>query len=446
VELTLGRNGYQAQIGGAGNIARLRELAYALGAPRLDAADALSGSADELSIHAAGPWLPSTDIGVESPASLPTPDSRPLPGQPSRRIKTKLAPATATELPPSPAPGRDSLAGTILLRRALWSPGFLVSPVTLSQASVQISSANLTFASAFTFGGAKESAKEAEPKKAEPAKPELKTTAPKNTQANPAPEPPSAANPAIVRGTVTVTSPIVCATASCHPHLELQFASLNAAELQSALLNAPHAQGFFAPLIDRMRASQPSHLPEFDAGIDVAALTVGPLTFPFSARLHPQHGDFFIDSWTAGLFGGSAQGTGQVTLASGQPAYALEGSFEQAGGSQLAAFTGLHGSGGTVSGSGQVQLSGLIAKDLAASATGQIRFDWQAGTIQIPGQPSLSRFDDWSGTATLAGGKAELGANTLVHGKQTFTVAGSLPFAEPAKLAIAPPPAKAEQK
>lgn len=446
VEVTLGQNGYQAQIDGAGSIARLRELAYALGTPELDAVDALSGYADELSLRAVGPWLPSTDIGVESPAPPPTPTPKAQLSRPSRRVKTSLAPATLPQLPSIPVSGKDSFTGTILLRRALWSPGFLASPVTFTQASVQLSSANLAFASSFTFGGALEPAKEAEPnqpRQTEPRKTDAKTTPSPNTRANSAPEPPSSSS--TVRGTVTLTSPIVCA-ATCRPQVHLYFTSLNAAELQSALLNTPRSQGFFAPLLDRMRSTQPASLPDFDAELDAASLTLGPLTFPFKAKFHPQHGDFLIDNWTAALFGGSAQGTGQVTLTNGKPAYAIEGSLEQANGSQLAAFTGLHASSGTVSASGQIQLAGLKAKDLAASATGQIRFDWHAGVIQIPNQPTLSRFDDWSGTATLASGHAELGANTLVHGKQTVTVSGSLPFAEPAKLSAEPSPVKTGQK
>lgn len=461
VQMTLAREGYEAQIEGTGNIARLRELAYALGTPRLQAIDVLNGSVDQVSLHAAGPWLPSTDIGVEISASSPPsqdsneellPHSAPAvheKGAASAKVSSASGPTSA------PIPNKDTLGGTILLRRASWSPAYLVSPVTLNQAALNLSLVNLTFTSGFTFGGAKEPAQKPEPqnpgaKNPEASKTDAQAAAATPAAGAPAPASSSPASSSIVRGSVTINSSIACAAAECQPHVQLHFAALNAADLQSALLNAPRPKGFFAPFIDSIRSSQPSTLPDFDAEIDVTSFTVGPLTFPFTAKLHPRRGDFLIDSWTASLFGGSAQGTGQVTLADGKPAYSLDGSFNQANGSSLAAFAGVHATGGTVSGTGQVQLSGLTAKDLAASAKGQIHFDWHSGSIQvpgqIPGQPSVSRFDDWSGAATLSGGKAELGENSLVHGRQTVTLSGSMPFGEPPKLAIAPAVTKPEPK
>lgn len=452
VQMTLARNGYEAQIDGAGNIARLRELAYALGTPRLDAVNALSGSADQLSLHATGPWLPSTDIGVEAIASsTSSQDSsqgqlpQPVPAS-HEKSATSAKVSPASNPIPGPTPSKDTLAGTVLLKRASWSPAYLASPVTLNQATLNLSLTNLAFASDFTFGGAKEPVAPPEPKNPEPPKAEAKSPVSHAADAAPAAGAPTPASSSIVRGTITINSPVACATAECRPHVQLHFAALNAADLQSALLNAPRPKGFFAPLIESMRSSQPPALPDFDAEVDVASFTVGSLTFPFTAKLHPQRGDLLIDTWTAGIFSGSARGTGKITLANGKPAYALDGSFNQVNGSSLAAFAGLHAGNGTIAGTGQIQLAGLTAKDLAASTTGQVHFDWHDGSIQIPGQPSTSRFDDWSGAAALSGSKAELGENSLVHGRQTLTLSGSVPFGAPAKLAIVPAAAKPEPK
>ncbi len=445
VQLIFGQNGYQAEMDGAGNITRLRELAYALGTPHLDVADTLSGSVDQLALHAAGPWLPSSDIGVEtapSPAPVPVPGEASQPAQP---VSGKSA-ASAAPLPPiAPFPVKDSLSGTVVMRRAIWSPAFLVSPVTLSQVSFGLSSANLTFASDFNFGSAKEPIREAEPKAAKPQNPEPKSEASAKTGNAPVAETQNITGSRAIRGSVIISSPIVCPVGKCQPQMQLHFVTLNAADLQSDLLNTPQPQGFLAPLIDRMRSSAPAKLPDFDAEIHVDSLTLGTLAFPFSAKLHPQQGNFILDNWTATLFGGSVEGTGEVSLTDGKPTYSLDGSFKQANGSSLAAFTGLHASGGAISGSGQIQLTGLTVKDLAASVKGKLHFDWQGGSLQVPGQPAVSRFDDWSGDTSLSAGKAELDANTLSHGKQSVTVSGSLPFGEPAKLAFAPP-AKAEQK
>jgi hypothetical protein len=79
-----------------------------------------------------------------------------------------------------------------------------------------------------------------------------------------------------------------------------------------------------------------------------------------------------------------------------------------------------------------VELTGATAHDLAAAAKGTLDFDWKRGGVN----PELARFEHWSGTATLAGGALQLGANQLTQAGHSLTVKGSIPLSGPAKLSV----------
>jgi hypothetical protein len=108
--------------------------------------------------------------------------------------------------------------------------------------------------------------------------------------------------------------------------------------------------------------------------------------------------------------------------------------------------------GGPVSGSGSITLSGLTAKDLQTSAVGNMHFDWLHGVLSTAATASPdtraqetksetkpeTKFDDWNGTFSIQGGKAQLGQNQMMLGKRSASMAGTIPFGGPVKLSVVP--------
>jgi len=129
----------------------------------------------------------------------------------------------------------------------------------------------------------------------------------------------------------------------------------------------------------------------------------------------------------------------------GKPQYGFDGSFTHLSAAPLGALVGAHWTGGAVSGSGNLQLSGRSAEDLAASAAGTVHFDWQhgaglarAGLAGAGLAAAESAFDDWSGTAAIQDGKVVLGENTLRARRKSSSLVGSIPFSGPVELTVAP--------
>ena len=92
-----------------------------------------------------------------------------------------------------------------------------------------------------------------------------------------------------------------------------------------------------------------------------------------------------------------------------------------------------------MSGSGRIEVSRLTEKELAASAAGEIHFDWLRGTIPAGAKnaPEVG-FDDWSGVVSVQGGNVKLGENVLRAGQRSSSVAGTIPLGGPASLTVAP--------
>jgi hypothetical protein len=231
----------------------------------------------------------------------------------------------------------------------------------------------------------------------------------------------------------------------CLPHVQLRFGALDAALVEAALEADPEAKSVFSPLTDRMRSSSSDHLkmPESVISAQADSLVLGPVTLQKpTMHLRSKAGEIQIANWEAATLGGSAKGTGSIVWDGGKPEYSLEGSFTQLSGSAVATLLDGRWAGGSLDGSGKVTLSGLAPKDLASSAVGDLHFDWQHGSIfvggLVPGSAPASgtRFDDWSGVAAIGAGKLEAGKSSMIAGRRSYSVQGTMPFGEPAKLTL----------
>ena len=71
-----------------------------------------------------------------------------------------------------------------------------------------------------------------------------------------------------------------------------------------------------------------------------------------------------------------------------------------------------------------------------------MHFDWKRGDGLTVGETEAASFDDWSGTASIQGGKLQLGENSLAARRRKSSLAGTIPFsatgADAAKLTVAP--------
>ncbi len=151
------------------------------------------------------------------------------------------------------------------------------------------------------------------------------------------------------------------------------------------------------------------------------------------------------------MLGGEATGTGKISYGDGPPKYTVDGSFSGVTGPSLGSLVNANWTGGPINGSGSLSLAGLIGSELAASADGSLKFDWAHGSATLDHLPAM-RFDRWSGSFAIKGGKATLGQNAMTLGKHTSAAEGFIALGNatkptstsdtnPAKP-VTPPPAQ----
>jgi len=426
VRLGLTADGYDVNLTGSTGTAKLRDLAYAFGAPHLDAVDSFSGGIADINLTAAGPWIPSSEV-VSTPVEPVSGQSHSGPSQSTPARASAISTATLA------VPGSDVLAGLLQLHHAEWKSAFLARPVEFAQGTVNLVAGStsglpavVSMASDFSYGS--------------------------------------------LKGLMAVNAPVNCKTGDCRPQVQLRLGAVDASDLEVALLGVPEKKSLLSPLMDRIRPSERPKWPAVTVNVQADSLVLGPaiLSKP-TVRVRMAESEIVLESWAAGLLDGSAKGTGSCSWTDAGLKYALEGDFTKLSAASLGAIlngrpgkAGEDGtvsawSGGPVSGSGSIQLTGLTGLQLAASADGTVRFDWPHGSIpsavtdaKLPATTneltdtaqSEIHFDDWSGTATIQGGKVQLGENVMREGKRSLAVAGTIPFGGPAKLAIASASAK----
>ncbi len=401
IRLALSPAGYNGSVNGSAESEQLRELAYALGSPHLDALDEFEGGTVNVDLTGAGPWLPTPESS--EPRTSPPPVS----------ASTARKAVPSRQAPPNAEPGSEALAGTLHVASVVWKPPFLASAVQVSQGALTISGGESLFAADFTYGG--------------------------------------------IAGSVSVKARSACNGSHCAPQVQLRFGSLDAALVQSALLGAPAQKSLLAPLTAQLAqftqnnqsdAANKTGWPDADVNVQAESLTLGPAILHKPViDLELNEGQVRLTHWEANLLAGSAQGTGAFSLHKDGPAYSLEGKLTNINASQLGALFSSHWSGGAINASGSIQLSGLTAKQFAASAQGDVTFDWLNGVVsstptalaKTGHAAAPSRFDQWSGKLAIKDGKAALAENYLVSGKRKTSATGEIPFEAPAKLVFPSP-------
>ncbi len=389
VRISLGAEGYNATIRGSGETAKLRELAYAFGIPHPDAAaleavDSFANGTADLDLAAAGPWI----FSQNQLAPIVTADTV----------------TSSSSQQSQPFPSSDGLTGTLHLHHTQWTAPYLAHPVDLVQGTLTLSANRISLSSDFNYGDAKQPAK------------------------------------SLIRGSVEVTDIPDCKAADCRPQVVLHFGSLNAATVQAALLGTPAEKSLLSPLLNRMRSGDRPKLPPVALTVDAEGLELGPAALHKpKLQMHIEESAIVLDRWEASVLNtpaSYASGTGRITWPEGTPTYTLQGSFSGINAADLGAMLGADWSGGPVKGTGSIELSGVTEKDLAASATGELKFTWPHGTFEAAPDQAL-HFDSWSGSVIIKANKAQLAANAILAAKRSTTIAGGVTFGGPVKLSVA---------
>jgi len=377
-------SGYQVTARGAGALVRIRQIAHAAGLKEAGALDAIGGDPVTMDLAIQGQWLPAPDVSLAESAVA--------------TVSPTLANGAA---PPVGQPVPDRLMGTVTLHNANWKTDALPTAVEISQATLHLGGGvSLWDPVAFAYGP--------------------------------------------LKGTARVEIPPCSASdVPCQPTVNLEFADLDAAELQTALLGAEKKGTLLSTVIARLTPTSTHTWHAFQGTVKADSLVLGPVTLEdFTANVKVSASTAEIASADAGLMGGQVHLTGKVENGD-RPAYSLEGQFEKVRAAELCELFDLKCTGASFAGEGKVELAGYTGKDLANSAKGTMHFDWKKGTVFERGAespntvpPVLARFDHLTGDAEIANGAVTLKENQVQLGTRKGTVSAAVTFGEPPSVAF----------
>ena len=359
----LTQSGYQIGIKGPGTPARLRQIAEAAGLKESGALDAIAGDPVTLDLSITGPWLPPPEVLLAESAGTSA-----VPILPGGTEGTQALP--------------DRLTGTITLHNANWKTDALQTAVQIPQAVLHLNGGASTWDPvAFIYGP--------------------------------------------LKGTARVVIPVCDPEQQCLPTVSLDFASLDAAELQSTLLGSDQKGTLLSNVLSRFGSSE-HKWPAFQGTLRAESFIVGQVTLAeASADLKAAPTAVELTSLDATLFGGQVHVTGRIENGQ-QPTYKFEGQIQHVAPAELCRLVELNCIGQAFDATGRVQLSGFSGVDLGSSASGTVHFDWQKGAIAgrttaTGGAPAGApvRFDRWSGDAQIANGAITVGESSVQSGSRT---------------------------
>ncbi len=332
------------------------------------------------------------DLAIEGPW-LPAPDALPAEG--------------VSAAPGSPAvvalPTSDRLTGTVTLHDANWKTDALASAVEIPEATLHLGGGDMIWDPvAFEYGP--------------------------------------------LKGTARVEIP-ACAEADrpCLPTVDVNFSTLDAAELQTTLLGSEKKGTLLATMIAQLTPSSAHPWPQFQGTVKADSLDLGSVTLEdFQADIKMSREAAEIASVDAGLLGGQLHMTGKVEN-NDKPGYSFEGQFTKLSATDLCALFELKCTGASFDGDGKLDLVGFAGDELAKSAKGTLHFDWKKGAIAARDGKStdavpllLTQFDHWAGDAAIGDGSVTLKENRVQQGAHKGSVSASIRFGDPPTVDFAP--------
>ena len=393
VVLRVASSGYDVTIHGMGAVPRVRELARAAGLPDADALDAIAGDPVTLDLAINGPWLPSPEelLSASPAATVANNGAGPAPAAITNSLK-------------------DRLTGTVTLHEANWKSDALAGALQISQATLHLEGVDRRWDPVvFSYGP--------------------------------------------LKGVAEVRIPVSCEPpVQCQTQLDVRFSTLDSATLQTALLGTSKSTTLISSVIARLTPSSVTPWPAFQGTVNADVFTVGSITMRnvvIGLKMQPTGAD--LTSIEADLLGGQIHGKGSLSNSS-KPAYSIEAQFEKLNPGAVCQLLDLQCKGKNIDGNGKVELSGFTGADLAASAKGQIHFDWRQGSItghsgSSSALPSgLAKFDHWTGEGNIADGEVSIQKSLVQQGPHSSTVDATITLATPTVIAFAPPKTEAGLK
>jgi hypothetical protein len=299
---------------------------------------------------------------------------------------------------PAPPPRSIQTNGTVALKNANWKAPFLANPVMISAATLHMENDKLRWDPVeFSYGA--------------------------------------------VKGSATFALPEKCADPeACAPEFTLHFAQLDAAEAEAALLGVRERGTVLSTLINRIKPNSSVAWPRLEGTVTADSLVMGPFTLSnVTAALKVLPAGADVPSFQGGVLGGTLYG--KLTLVTGdKPGYKAEASFTNVNPAQLGQLVEMKWAGGTVSGSGKLELTGYTDADFGKSAKGTMHFEWRHGSVTGAGAPpALKRFDLCSGDAAIADSGITLQQTEVQQGSRKTPVDATVTFGTPAKLTFGTP-------
>jgi len=384
-------SGYQITLRGLASLARARELARMAGVANVASLDELAGDAATLDLTADGPWWPASVLPESSAAAGA--------GLPAAVLLAKGAVAM---------PG-DTLTGTVTLHNANWTASYLANHVEIAQATLHLEDQNLHWDPInFSYGP--------------------------------------------VKGTARLDVPARCAEGgNCTPTFQVQFDELDASAMQAAILGAREPGTMLSTLLARFHPASAPAWPVVDGSVHADSLVLGSITLNgVTAKLRIADGAAEISAIDADLLDGHFSGRGALRGAGPsqpKPAYTIEGHFEKLSPAAVGRVVGQTWTGRSLAGDAKVELSGFTEEELAASAKGTLKFDWEHGAVGMGDEAppvaeavpaTLARFDKWTADAEIADGKVTLKNSQVLQGARKRPMEGALTLASPPRVTWAP--------
>lgn len=390
IDLRFAFRSYELSARGQVSIPRAREIAHATGLPHAEALDQLAGEPLAVDLRAQGPWLPTHDaFGNEIQPAIAA-------------VGIVSGIATSSGTPDSVVPTADNLSGTVTFRNANWKADYLANHVEISDATLHVVSGELHWDPInFIYGP--------------------------------------------LKGSATVTIPQACSELQpcpvpLAPSVDLRFASLDSATVQTAILGAQEKGTVLSDLLKRLRPAAAPVWPQLQCSATADTVVIGPVTMQSArAQFKVTPTGIEIAALDGKLLGGTVHATG--TLVSGdKPDYAISADLQNLNPTAVGQFLGQNWRGGTLYANGKVELAGYTGSDLADSAKGTLHFEWRNGSATGIGLPAeLARFDRWTADAEIANGRVTFGQNEVMQNGRKHSVAASVTLANPAKLSFGSP-------
>lgn len=240
-----------------------------------------------------------------------------------------------------------------------------------------------------------------------------------------------------LRGNGFLTNPLPCtAGKGCALNFDLHFASVDMAELETALLGGTGRGGTIKDLLAGLN-SKPRPWPTLNGSLSAATLKLGDLSVHNArATLAIAGTQTQIESLDGESLGGTVHVNGTIDTTDRQPHYALNVDLSRANAADIAALFHEKWGSGTMNANAHLDLSGYTDEKLSDSAKGDFHWDWFRGSLPGAPEDALSRFDRWQAAGAISGRQFNIDHGAIYHGGEFVPVTGAISFGRDLNLSI----------